>query len=35
MREGVPFVMPVQLTQLRPYWGWGWGSDLEDVALSK
>lgn len=29
-REGVPFVIPVQLTQQRPEWGRGWGSDLED-----
>lgn len=29
-REGVPFVIPVQLTQQRPDWGWGWGSNLED-----
>lgn len=29
-REGVPFVIPVQLTPQRPNWGWGWGSNLED-----
>lgn len=33
--EGVPFVIPVQLTLQRPSWGRGWGSNLEDGGLGQ
>ena len=34
-REGVPFVIPVQLTLQRPSWGRGWGSNLENGGLGQ